>query len=170
MSWLGFAGFGLIAAFILCGLWLESLREKPVYERPAILIRPRFWPLYSAVRWALFLGGWILAGSAFPRAALLLALLLAVAWSWKRFLHGRRYRRRMIRLAFQREKSRDPSASDAQILQRILHSMHPRWGGELIEQIAADNPTPEGVADMVLRMERGSLPSGFSPLRMLRRR
>jgi hypothetical protein len=75
----------------------------------------------------------------------------------------------MIRRAFEREKSRDPAASDVQILIRILHALHPRWGEELIEQIATDNPTPEGVADMVIRMERGALPSGFHPSRLLRR-
>jgi len=96
-------------------------------------------------------------------------VLLALA-SWKRYLHSRRHRQRMIRRAFEKERARDPAASDVQILQRILHSLHGRWGEELIEQIAADNPTPEGVSDMVLRIERGALPPGFSPSRMLRRR
>jgi hypothetical protein len=125
---------------------------------------------FKSIRWLSFLAGWGLSGAVFPRAALLLALALAAAWSWKRFLQGRRFRHRMIRQAFLRERARDPAATDVQILQRILHSMHPRWGEELIEQIATDNPTPEGVSDMVLRIERGALPQGFSPSRMLRRR
>jgi len=74
----------------------------------------------------------------------------------------------MIRQAFDRERARDPSASDAQILQRILLSLHGLWGQELVEQIVADNPTPEGAADMVVRMERGALPTGFHPSRLLR--
>jgi|GEM_PF-2028084 len=170
MPGFGVAGFALVAAFILSGLWLDHVRERPVYERPAILIHPRFWIVFASIRWFLFLAGWGLSGVVFPRAALVLALALAAAWSWKRTLQGRRYRRRMIRQAFQREKARDPAATDIQILQRILHSMHPRWGEELIEQIAADNPTPEGVCDMILRIERGALPPGFNPGRMLRRR
>ena len=170
MPWLGVLGFALIAAFLLLGLWLEQVREKPVYERSVLLIHPQFWLGYSANRWALFLGGWVLAARFSPRVALPLAALLAAAWGWKRSLRGRRYRHRMIRRAFEQERSRDPSATDAQVLQRILHSLHPRWGGELIEQIATDNPTPERVADMVLRIERGALPSGFNPKRMLRRR
>jgi hypothetical protein len=74
----------------------------------------------------------------------------------------------MIREAFEKERARDPSASDKQILHRILGSLHGRWGDELIEQIVADHPTPEGVADMVVRLERGALPSGFHPSRILR--
>ena len=170
MPWIGVAGFALIAACILSGLWLDHVRELPVYQRPAVLIHPRFWMIYASIRWISFLAGWGLSGAVFPRAALLLALALTAAWSWKRLLQGRRYRHRMIRQAFLRERGRDPAASDVQILQRILHSMHPRWGEELIEQIATDNPTPEGVSDMVLRIERGALPPGFSPSRMLRRR
>jgi len=170
MPWLGVLGFGLIVAFLLIGLWLDHVRERPVYERPAFLIHPRFWQAYSAARWILFLAGWLLAGISFPRASFLLALALAAAWTWKRVMRGRWQRRRLIRKAFEREKARDPSTTDAQILQRILRSMHPRWGEELIEQIAGDNPSPEKVADMVHRMERGALPSGFDPSRMLRRR
>jgi hypothetical protein len=170
MPWIGFAGFALLTAFVLSGLWLDHSRERPVYERPAILIHPRFWIAYSSLRWLSFLIGWILSAAVYPRAAALLALALTVAWLWKRLLKGRRFRHRMIRQAFKRERARDPAASDVQILQRILHAMHPRWGEELIEQIATDNPTPEGVSDMVLRIERGALPAGFSPSRMLRRR
>jgi hypothetical protein len=170
MPWIGFAGLVLIAAFLISGLWLDHVRERPVYQRPPILIRPRFWIVYASIRWISFVAGWGLSAAAFPRIALGLALALTAAWLWKRLLQGRMFRHRMIRQAFAREKKRDPAASDIQILQRILHSMHPRWGEELIEQIAADNPTPEGVSDMVLRIERGALPLGFDPSRMLRRR
>jgi hypothetical protein len=169
-AFIGLTGFALVAASILGGLWLDHVRERPVYQRPAILIRPRFWIIYAAIRWVCFLTGWGLSAAVFPRSALGLALVLTAAWLWKRLLQGRRFRQRMIRRAFLREKERDPAASDVQVLQRILHSMHPRWGEELIEQIAADNPTPEGVSDMILRIERGALPIGFDPSRMLRRR
>jgi len=169
MRGFGLAGFGLIVAYLLSGLWLAHVREKPVYERPALLVHPWFRTAYSACRGILFLTGWVLAVQEFPRVSLLVVLVLVGSWAWWRFLHGRPHRRRMVRRAFDREKARDPAAGDVQILRRIVHSMHPRWGNELIEQIAADNPTPERVADMVLRLERGALPSGFNPSRMLRR-
>jgi hypothetical protein len=169
MSYLGLLGLALVAGYLMLGLWLEHVREKPVYERPRVLSRPRFWIGYSALRAALFLAGWGLLLRDSLRSAAVLALILAGAWTWKRIVRGRPHRQRMIRRAFEREKSRDPAASDVQILSRILHALHPRWGEELIEQIAADNPTPEGVADMVIRIERGGLPSGFDPARLLRR-
>jgi hypothetical protein len=170
MPWFGVLGFLFITSFLLMGLWLEHVRERPVYERPVVLIQPGFSLAFRLARWALFVLGWGLAALAWPRASCLLALALASLWCWKEVMRGRGQRRRMIRRAFEREKSRDPSATDAQILQRILHAMHPRWGEELIEQIAADQGTPEGVADMLVRIERGTLPSGFDPARMLRRR
>lgn len=168
-SWQGFLGLALVIGYVLLGLWLEHVREKPVYERPRLLSRPRFWMGYSILRAALFLLGWGLLLRVSLPYALVLASILAGAWMWKRTVQGRPHRHRMIRRAFEREKTRDPAASDVQVLSRILHALHPRWGEELIEQIAADNPTPEGVADMVIRIERGALPSGFDPARMLRR-
>jgi hypothetical protein len=168
-SWQGILGLALVIGYLLQGLWLEHVREKPVYERPRLLSRPRFWMGYTFVRAALFLLGWGLLIRVSLPGALVLASILACAWMWKRTVQGRPHRHRMIRRAFEREKARDPAASDVQVLSRILHALHPRWGEELIEQIAADNPTPEGVADMVIRIERGALPSGFDPARMLRR-
>jgi hypothetical protein len=168
-SWQGFLGLALVIGYLLLGLWLEHVREKPVYERPRLLSRPRFLMGYSILRAALFLLGWGLLLRVSLPCALVLASILAGAWMWKRTVQGRPHRHRMIRRAFEREKARDPAASDVQVLSRILHALHPRWGEELIEQIAADNPTPEGVADMVIRIERGALPSGFDPARMLRR-
>jgi hypothetical protein len=170
MPWLGILGFLLIAGFLLFKLWLDSVRERPVYERPSFLIHSRFWSVYPIASWLLFLTGWILAAWSFPQSAMALGMALALAWGWKRWVRGKSHRRRMIRQAFEREKVRDPSATDSQVLQRILYSLHPRWGEELIEQIAIDNPTPERVADMLTRIEQGALPSGFNPASMLRRR
>ena len=170
MPALGGLGFLLIAAFLFMGLWLDHVRERPVYERPAFLVHPGFWVGYRIARWSLFLAGWILAIAVFPKTSAGAGAALAAAWAWKRRIQGRSHRRRMIRRAFEREKARDAAATDVQVLERILHSLHPRWGEELIEQIASDNPTPERVADMVLRIERGALPSGFNPARMLRGR
>ena len=157
-------------AFLLLGLWWENVRERPVYDRPPILIHPSFRASFQAVRALLFLGGWFFAGRAFPRSAALLAAILLGAAAWKRYLRGRFHRRRMFRRAFEREKGRDPAATDRQILQRILYSLHPRWGEELIEQMVADQPNPDAVADMVVRMERGALSAAFGPDRLFRRR
>ena len=168
--WIGIAGFALLAIFLLSGLWIDHVREKPVYERPRILVRPGFWTAFRGLRLALFLAGWAMSASVLPRAAGGLALLLALAWGWKRLIRGRHFRRRMVRKAFVLEKRRDPAASDVQILQRVLHAIHPHWGEELLEQIALDNPTPERVADMICRIEKGALPAGFSPARLLRLR
>ena len=165
----GVAGFGALALFLILGLWWAGVRERPVYERPGILIRPWFPATFQLARGLLFAIGWILAARSFPRAAAGLALLLLAAAAWKKLVASRGYRRRMFRRAFEAERARDPAAGDVQILRRILHALHPRWGDELIEQIATDQPTPEGGADMVVRIERGGLPQGFHPLRMLRR-
>lgn len=167
---MGLGGFACLAASLLMGLWLEHVRERPVYERPSVLIRRAFWLMWSPARWILFAAGWLMMALSVPGTAAGLALVLAALWCWKLYLKSRRHRHRMIREAFLRERERDPAASDVQILRRILHSLHGRWGEELIEQLVADNPTPEGVADMVVRMERGALPAGFSPARMLRGR
>ena len=165
---LGLLGILAVAVSLLMGLWMQHVRERPVYERPAALIRPVFRLLWWPIQWALFLAGLgILFRASLAAGAALSAILLGLA-SWKRYLRSRRHRHRMIRVAYDKERARDPAASDAQILHRILSSLHARWGEELIEQIVADHPTPEGVADMVVRMERGALPPGFHPLRILR--
>jgi hypothetical protein len=170
MLWIGIAGFVLLAAFLFCGLWIDHVRERPVYERPRILVRPGFWIAFRALRFAFFLAGWAMSARVFPRSAGVLAALLALGWGWKRLVRGRHFRRRMVRRAFTLEKRRDPAASDVQILQRVLHAIHPHWGEELLEQIALDNPTPERTADMICRIEQGALPAGFSPARLLRLR
>ncbi len=169
MSLSGLAGFACIALFLLMGLYRAHARELPVYRRPAIFIHSRFRIVWSLVRAALFVAGWALAWRASRWMAGASALVVGVAWGWRSYLQGARHRRRMVRRAFEAEKARDPAASEVQILRRVLYAMHPRWGEELIEQIAADNPTPEAVADMVVRMERGGLGAGFHPARLLRR-
>ena len=168
-TWLGLAGLAGVVFSLLMGLWMQHVRERPVYKRPVFLIRPGFRLMWIPARAFLFLAGGLLLVRASPPAAALLALLLAAAWSWKRYVGSRGHRRRMFRRAFDRERARDPSTADELILRRLLASLHPRWGEDLIEQIVADNPTPEGVADMVVRMERGALPAGFHPFRILRR-
>jgi hypothetical protein len=167
--WPALLGCAAVAVSLLMGLWVQHIRERPVYQRPSLLIHPSFWRIWLPARWLLFAGGMILLGRFSLLSAAALAALLLALLSWKRYLAGRRHRTRMIRRAFERERERDSSASDAQILQRILRSLHGRWGDELIEQIVADNPTPEGVAAMVIRMERGILPPGFHPSRNVRR-
>jgi hypothetical protein len=162
------AGFACIVVSLLMGLWMAHVRERPVYERPAVLIRPLFWRVFRPARWILFLAGWLLLARGWPAGAAGLAILLAVLWGYRRYLASPRHRARMIRRAFDAEKARDPAATDQQVLQRILYSLHGRWGPELIEQIVADNPTPERVAEMVVRMERGFLPAGFHPSRLHR--
>ncbi len=149
------------------GLWMQHLRERPVYERPSILVHSWFWIVWLPARWILFAAGLAALGMGSPPAAVLLALFLTGLWSYRRVLASPRHRRRMIRRAYLAERARDPSAGDAEILQRILYSLHGRWGKELIEQIVADHPTPEAVAEMVVRMERGVLPAGFDPRRAL---
>ncbi len=170
MSLSGLAGFALITLFLLMGLYRAHARELPVYRRPAFFIHPRFRILWSLVRVVLFVSGWTLAWRSSPKMAGAAALLVSAAWGWRSYLQGARHRRQMVRRAFDAERARDPAASEVQALRRVLHAMHPRWGEELIEQIAADNPTPEAVADMVVRMERGGLGAGFHPARLLRRR
>jgi len=170
MSLSGLAGFACIALFLLMGLYRAHARELPVYRRPAFFIHPSFRILWTLVRASLFVAGWMLAWRASPRMAGAAALLVSAAWGWRSYLQGTHHRRQMVRRAFDAERARDPAASEAQALRRVLHAMHPRWGEELIEQIAADNPTPEAVADMVVRMERGGLGAGFHPARLLRRR
>ena len=167
--WLGLAGLAGVAVSLLMGLWMQHVRGRPVYERPAFLIRPGFRLIWIPARVVLFLAGALLLVRTSLPAAALLALFLTAAWSWRRTVGSRSHRRRMFRRAFERERARDPAATDEMILQRLIASLHGGWGEELIEQIVADNPTPEGVADMVFRMEAGALPAGFHPLRILRR-
>ncbi|HEV8335024.1 MAG TPA: hypothetical protein VGR67_01230 [Candidatus Polarisedimenticolia bacterium] len=166
----GLIGLGALALSLLMGLWMQGVRERPVYDRPPFLLRPATRLLWDPIRWSLFAAGGILLAKASAVAAAAIGLILFGLWSWKRYLASARHRRRMIREAFARERKRDPSASDEQILGRILHAMHGSWGEELIDQIVADNPTPEAVAEMVLRMERGALPAGFHPGRIFRGR
>jgi hypothetical protein len=163
---LGLLGFAAVACSLLMGLWMQHVRERPVYERPAILIRPAFRMIWSPARWLMFATGVAALGRASLAAAVVLLSVLAALAAWKRYLMSRHHRHHMIRAAFLKERARDPSASDVQILQRLLAALHARWGEELIEQIVLDNPTPEGVADMVVRMERGALPKAFRPSRI----
>ena len=54
---LGLLGILAVAVSLLMGLWMQHVRERPVYERPAALIRPVFRLLWWPIQWALFLAG-----------------------------------------------------------------------------------------------------------------
>ena len=83
-AWLGLAGLAGVTISLLMGLWVQHVRERPVYERPSIMIRPGFWWIWMSARGILFLIGGFLLARASLAAAGLLALALIGAWSWKR--------------------------------------------------------------------------------------
>lgn len=164
----GLLGLALLGLFLISGLWMEHIRERPVYERPPVLIHPIFRTLWSPTRWVAFFLGWILLARTWPRLGAILALFLAAMWGWKRYLRSRHHWDRTIRSSFLLEKARNPQASDIEILTAILLTVRGHWGQELIDQIVADHPTPEGIAAMIVRMERSLLPRGFDPTRTSR--
>lgn len=144
----------LLAAFVL---WLTAthLRERPFFERPDLARHRLFDPAILTAAAAAFLGGLLAVARRSAAVACAVAVLVAVAWGWRRLVRSAFWRRRTLRRDLDRARRADPAAPARDLLARAVLARHPEWGEELVAQMILDYPDAERLAAVVARMERG---------------
>lgn len=145
-----------LGAFLVWGvLWLLEVRwnSLPVYDRPR-LTHSAAYSVWAGVLRKLLLGISLvgLVAAHWAAAAAAIALLLG-GWSVRRIQDSAGSQRRSMQREFDRLRRENPHAPDAEILFQIVFARHARWGPDLVQQIIQENPTVEGAARMVARME-----------------
>jgi hypothetical protein len=147
---------GLAALAAWSVLWLLEAHWKalPAYDRPRFTHSPAYAVWAGALRKVLMAVGLILLYAAHRAAAAAAIAALLGAWMVRRIVTGPGAIRRRMQREFDRLKRERPQAADLEILYEIVYAQHRRWGPELVQQIVQDNPTVEGAARMVARLER----------------
>jgi uncharacterized membrane protein YgcG len=149
------AGFALLLAGLLGMLLSIHLRNLRFFDRPAPARIRGFDRLLDAVKWILVAGGMWLITSVSRIAAVSAGAVLLAAWVRHRVVRGFAHQTRRLRREFEELKRARPGLDDGQVLCLLAARRHPRWGPELIEQMALDYPTIDSFAVMVVKMERG---------------
>jgi hypothetical protein len=143
-----------VAAFVV---WLVAthLRERPWFERPTFARWRGFDAILRLLRWGLFAWGMFLLASRSLAAAALAAGLFVLGLGWRLVARSAALRRRVMRRAFADLRLRHPGEPEHELLVRLVLATHPRWGEELIRQMALDYPSVDEIAVVVARMEQG---------------
>ncbi|MCZ6779317.1 MAG: hypothetical protein O7F16_10185 [Acidobacteria bacterium] len=145
-----------LGAFLVWGvLWLLEARwnSLPAYDRPS-LTRSAAYSVWAGVLRKLLLGISLLGLAAVHwTAAAATATLLLIGWSVRRIQASAASQRRAMQKEFDRLRGENPDAPDTEILFQVVFARHARWGPDLVQQIVQENPTVEGAARMVVRME-----------------
>jgi hypothetical protein len=149
------AGSALVALAALAWLAAVNLRERRWFDRPDFARRRMFDPAARLIRWALLLAGLAVLWRASRLAALAASGLFAAAWGWRAALRSVAWRRFVLRRQFAVLRAGLPGVPDEEILERLVLGWHPEWGPELIAQMVHDYRTPEALARVIARMERG---------------
>lgn len=146
-------------AFLLAGLFamLAAAHFKGLryFDRPALARNPFFDPLLGILKWALLGAGLLLLLRASRVAFAASVAILAALWSYRRLIRSGFFQERLLRGDFAALRRARPEMTDEEILYELAMRRHPRWGPELIEQMARDYPTVESFARMMARMEMG---------------
>jgi hypothetical protein len=152
---------GLIAGFALLGVglfaWLlgTHFRERRWFDRPDVARHRLFDPLLAAARWMLLAVGLVVLWRASPRAAGAAAALLLLLTCWRRTIRSVPVRRWLVRRRFEELRRARPGSPEREILERLVLERHPEWGEELVAQMVLDYRTPDELARVMARMERG---------------
>jgi hypothetical protein len=148
-------GFTLTVLGLLGLLAAVHFKGLRYFDRPAMARNVLFDPLLDVLKWALLLSGLVLLGRASRPAFLVVAVLLGMLWAYRRVIRSVPFQERLLRRDFVALRRNRPELSDADILFELAYRKHPRWGPELLDQMARDYPTVESFARMLSRMERG---------------
>ena len=149
------AGAGLCAAAFFVWLVATHVRERPWFERPDLARWRGFDAILSFVRWGLFAWGLFLLASRSLAAAALAVGLFLLGLGWRIVARSAALRRRAMRRAFAELRQRHPGEPERELLVRLVLATHPRWGEELVRQMALDYPSVDEMAVVVARMEQG---------------
>lgn len=139
--------FGMLAATHFKGL--------RYFDRPFLARNALFDPILDGLKWVLLLSGLVLLLRASGAVFLATAAALLLVWSYRRVIRSSAFQERLLRRDFTVLRKSRPDLSDGEILFELAYRKHPRWGPELIDQMARDYPTIESFARMLSRMERG---------------
>ena len=148
---------GSLVCLFAAGLWLlgRHVAEARFYDRPRVARLPGFDTALRVLRWLLFGLGLALLWRGSRRAAAATVALFLLAWAWRGLVRGHAWRRRLMRLDYERLRRDRPDLEERDLLIQVVLLRHPGWGEELIAQMVLDYPTLDGVARVVARMERG---------------
>ncbi|MGH9750383.1 MAG: hypothetical protein ACRD5D_00115 [Candidatus Polarisedimenticolia bacterium] len=149
------AGFALLLCGLLGMLLSVHLRGLRFFDRPAPARVRGFDGFLDAVKWILVVGGLGVILSVSRIAAASAGAVLLAAWVRHRLVRGLGYQTGRLRREFEQLRRDRPELDEGQALCLLAERRHPRWGTELIEQMARDYPTIESFAVMVAKMERG---------------
>ncbi|HZN03179.1 MAG TPA: hypothetical protein VFD06_06285 [Candidatus Polarisedimenticolia bacterium] len=149
------AGAGLCLLAFVVWLVTTHFRERPWFDRPGFARWRGFDALASLLRWALFAAG-LLALSAHSGAGAAVAVgLFLFGLGWRLAARSAALKRRAMRRALVELRSKHPGEPETELLVRLVLAAHPRWGEELVRQMALDNPDVDDMARVVARMEQG---------------
>jgi hypothetical protein len=149
------AGTALCAAAFAIWLVATHVRERPWFERPDFARWRGFDAVLAVLRWGLFGWGLVLLASRSQAAAALAIGLFVAGLAWRVVAKSAALRRRAMRRAYAELRQRHPGEPERELLVRLVLSTHPRWGEELVRQMALDYPSVDEMAIVVARMERG---------------
>lgn len=148
-------GSVILVSGLLAGLFEAHVQRVRAWDRPA-------WLRSRSGRWALALGrrSLLVAGLAAlflgsAPVAILVAGALGSAGGWMRWARSDRYAARRLRSELADRRRAHPAEDEAELLRRIVLERHPEWGKELVARIVHDHPTTQGLARIMVRMERG---------------
>jgi hypothetical protein len=148
-------GAGLCAAAFVVWLVATHLRERPWFERPDFARWRGFDAILVLLRWGLFGWGLLLLASGSPAAAAIAVGLFIMGVAWRAVARSAALRHRAMRRAYAELRLRHPAEPERELLVRLVLSTHPRWGEELVRQMALDYPSVDEMAVVVVRMEQG---------------
>ena len=153
-------GGSLLLLGLLGLLASAHFKELRYFDRPAPARHSWFDPVLDVLKWVLVVAGLVLIARVSLRVFTSLAGLLLALWAYRRFIRSPYFQEKLLRRDFAVLRRARPDLSDEAILFELACRKHPRWGPELIEQMARDYPTVEAFARIMTRMERGF--RGFS--------
>ena len=148
-------GAGLCLVAFVVWLVATHFRERPWFDRPDFARWRGFDPLASLLRWALFAAGIVALSAASGTAAAVATGLFLAGWGWRLVARSATLKRRAMRRALADLRAKHPGEPETELLVRLVLAAHPRWGEELVRQMALDNPDVDDMARVVARMEQG---------------
>ncbi|PYT35892.1 MAG: hypothetical protein DMF52_09160 [Acidobacteria bacterium] len=149
------AGAALLLLGLLAMLVAVHFKGLRYFDRPTPARNAYFDPILDLLKWTLVVAGLLLLLRASRPAVVVAGAALLALWSYRRFVRSGYFQERLLRRDFIALRKSRPDMSDEEILFELAYRKHPRWGPELIEQMAKDYPTVESFARMLGRMERG---------------
>lgn len=152
----------MILAFLLLVLGAillllhEHFSTRRAWDRPAWARGAGPRRFLRGAGWLLLVGGAALLAWRSPVVGIGTASVLLALGAWRRWVRSAAHLARGLRREVARLRREQPDREEVDLLRDVVLRMHPRWGEDLAGQIVAEQRSAERVAEMLIRMERGS--------------